>query len=195
MKRKIINCFSKNKVYLIFLLSAFFIGFFIGIIVLIKYRSVIIIDNLTDSCLCEYLKEKISLLTFIFKRFFTIVLILLVILFISFNKYSCYLNALIFIYFGYILAFNTGVIIICFGFFGIIYSIISILFLGLVYSLILLMAMMICRDICVCEFNYFIKLKENCLFFIALIVLLLFACILEIILLPFLTSTFLINYF
>lgn len=195
IKRKVLDCFKVNKVYFIFLISFFLLGVIIGLISVFTYFKILDINNLTDSCLLNYLKDKIGLFSFLIRRFFHIFLIFISIFIISFNKFTCFLNSVILLYLGYILIFNLSVIIICFGFFGVIYSLISILIIGLALNLLLIITMMICRDCCLCNFGFLNGCKDNFILFLILLALILVLCILEILLLPFLSSTFIVNYF
>lgn len=195
IKRKLMDCFHKHKIIFIFLMIAFFTGVLIGLISIINFRKIITIKNLTDSCLYTYIKDNSGLFIFFFKRFFRVIVILIAVIIISCNKYTYFINGLILLYLGYILIFNIGVIIICFGFFGLIYASISMLLLGLLYCFIILLTMLIGLDCNRCYNGYIYGIKTNIILFLTIIVSILIISIVEMLILPFLTSTFLINYF
>ena len=138
-----------------------------------------------------YIVKEISLFSFFIKRFFLNLFVFGLILLLCFNKLCSYVVALITIYLGYSIIFNMGVLIICFGFFGFIYSLIY-----LIVSFLLILSMIVFALNCRyhnCSHGYILSVIRCrttivCLLFVVLIL------ILETILTPILCSTFIIYY-
>lgn len=192
-KRNIFKSIKNNKIFFMFILSAFFIGVIIGVISLIAYKEIIVFKNLIDNPLYLYIKHDISLFSFFIRKLLLLLLIAVISFLLCLNKISKYLYLLISLYLGYLMIFNMGVIIICFGFFGFIFALINILLIGLLYFLILTLIVLNCND-CLCFNNVLMQCKNRLSVFLLLLVLLVIACVLEMLLVPLFSSTFIINY-
>ena len=192
------NCFNKSKCYFkehkfccLITLACFFLGIIIAIITLINLKSVLSLNNLNDSLLLLFLKKEIGLFTFFIRRFFIIFLIVVVIFLLCFNKYLSFINCLLFVYLGYIICFNIGVITICFGFFGLIFSIIINLVFGILYSLCFL-TMFLFFNNCCAKKSYIFNIKNNFNFLLFLLIFVLILLILETLLTPIFSSVFIV---
>ena len=190
LKEEFIRITNSNKLFLVFLLISFVLGISIAIINLISFKNVICLKDLTDFCLSQYFANDISLFAFFLKRFFVCVLIFLFVILICFNKYTSFLLCLLTLYLAYMLVFNMGVVIVCFGFFGVIFAFINILMFSLLYLFIFLSLGLFCK--CVNCRNYFFNLCSCFQFPLFLMICLFILCLLEMLLLPFLSSTFII---
>lgn len=184
---KIINC---NKLFLVFLLIAFCLGLIIAIINLVSLKSVIIFNNLADVCLLRYLGKEISLFSFFLQRFFAYLLLFCFVILLCFNKFTSFLICFLTLYLTYLFVFDMGVVIICFGFFGIIFAIVNILIFNLCYLCLIFSLSLFCKS-CYGR-NYFNNLCCQYQFILILLLVLTVLCLLEMILLPLLSSTFII---
>lgn len=190
IKEELIRTINANKLFLIFLLVSFVFGLIIAIINLINLKNIIILKDLKDICLLGFLKNDCSLFGFFLKRFFLSILAIIFVVLICSNKYLSYLLFLLTLYFSYLIVFNMGVVIICFGFFGVIFAIINIFLISVCYLLIIIFSGLYFR--CYCGKNYFVNIFSNYQLFLCILAFLLILCLLEMILLPFFSSTFVI---
>lgn len=190
LKNELIDCFCFNRFFLLFLLICFVFGIIIAIINLINLKEIIVLNNLSDCFLLDYLKNDIGLFAFFLKRFFLNLFIYLIIIVVCFNKYTSYILCFLMLYFGYIIVFNMGVFILCFGFFGLIFALINIFLIGICYIFLMIFLSFFCKKSC--GRNYFASVFSNyeglCVLLLALLVL----CLIEMILLPLLSSTFVV---
>lgn len=184
--------FSQN-IFLIFMLSIILLGIIIAIITVINANKYITISNLIDKAFYSYLKCDITIFSFFIKRFFLILILSIIIFLLNFNKYLSFLCFGLMLYLSYFIFFNLMVIIICFGFFGILYSLIM-LILYLAYLLLFLTLIMLCRNLTLCNGSYLSNCQKSLITFGVVFGALIIVLILEMILTPFLTSTFIIIY-
>jgi len=192
LKKKLTDCLITNKIFFILIVSTFFLGMIIAIIYLITFREVITFQNLIDYHLYAYIKQDINLFSFFIRIFFTFILLSVFLFLIFTNKITKYLFFLISLYFGYFIVFNMGVIIISFGFFGFIFAIIVTFLFGLMYFIFLSLIALNCNE---CSYsNYFYNCKNRFNIFLALLIMFLILSILEILLMPLFSSTFIIIY-
>lgn len=190
IKEELIKTINANKIFLIFLLVSFVLGLIIAIINLVNLKNIIILKDLKDFCLLDFLKNDCSLFGFFLKRFFLSFLAIIFVILICFNKYTSYLLFLITLYFSYLIVFNMGVVIICFGFFGVIFAILNIFIISICYLFIIIFSGLYFK--CYCGKNYFVNIFSNYQLLLIFITLLLVLCLIEMILLPFFSSTFVI---
>ncbi len=191
IKEEIFYLVKKKPIFIIFFGLAFLIGTVLAIINLFAYREVLSFKNLINSNLFSFLKGNINLFSYFFRNFFVLILVFISVFLVNFNKYFSYIFFALMVYFSYILIFNAGIIIFCFGFFGIIFSFVYFLIINLLYLLIFFILYL---------FFYFsnknnrylCEIKQNCIFPLFLFCLIIILNILETILLPLFSSTFII---
>jgi len=190
MKEELIRTINANKLFSIFLLISFVFGLIIAIINLVNLKNIIIIKDLKDFCLLGFLKNDCSLFGFFLKRFFLSLLAIIFVILVCFNKYTSYSLFLLTLYFSYLIVFNMGVVIICFGFFGVIFAILNIFLISLCYLLIIIFSGLYLRHYC--GKNYFVNIFSNYQMILCILAILLILCLIEMIVLPFFSSTFVI---
>lgn len=190
LKEEFVRIYNSNKLFLVFLLISFLVGIIIAIINLISFKSIICLNNLIDVCLLGYFKKNISLFGFFVQKYFLCLFILILVFLVCSNKYSIYLLCALTLYFAYLIVFNMGVIILCFGFFGVIFAIFNILLTKLCFLLLCLFFGLYLKSNCGC--NYFANAIKNYKFLLIICLILFVLVLLEMILLPLLSSTFII---
>lgn len=193
LKRDYLDCTNNNKIFLVFLLCFFVCGIVIAIICHFRFRDFLTLNNLTDKLLLNYIKKSSSLFSYFILKFFNLILISLILILICFNKYLSYLTCILMLYLGYCLTFNFCLIILLFGVFGFIYGLILLVIFGLIYSFILFSICLFCRNIHFCHnTSYFKELKNLLPIFLTCLIIIFILLILEIILMPMLSNTFII---
>lgn len=190
LKNELIECFCKNKFFLILFVCFFVFGVIVAIVNLINLKNIIILKNLTDNCLLDFLKGDLSLFGFFLRRFFGNILIFLIIFLLCFNKYSSFLVCFWALFCGYFIVFDMGVLIVCFGFFGLIFAFFNTFLLEICYVFLMLLLCFYCKNCC--GKYYFSEVFSNYQFLCLMIIFLLLLCFVDMILLSVLSSTFVI---
>ena len=191
LKRQVLECFAKKKVFLILIISTFLLGVIIAVISLFGLRDILSFRNLLDNPLCLYIKKDINLFSFFIRRFFLLLLCGCVCFLLILNKYTKYFCLLIFLYLSYFFVFNMGIIIISFGFFGLLFAIFVMLLFWLLYLFLLLCFVMLCLN---SNCKYSKDYKTYLIFGLFIMVLFFLLALLEMILTALLSSAFIINY-
>lgn len=191
IKDDIFSLLSESKVYLLFFAIPFTLGIILGIIYLVNFKEVLTIKNLIDFRLYRYLTNEISLFVFFLRNFFLLVLFNIFIFIFHLNRYTQFLCFVLILYLSYYLCFNTGIVILCFGFFGIIYSLVYYLIFGLCFIILLSIMIVFCRQ-CLLSGNYINSCKNGYPLIVFLMCASLVLCLVQLVLLPFMTSTFII---
>lgn len=191
VKDEVFSLIVENKIFLLFFLIPFVLGIVLAIIYLINFKEVLTIKNLIDTCLYKYLKCEISLFAYLIRRFLLFLLFFICIFAFHCNKFTQFLTFALVLYYSYFICFNMGIVIICFGFFGFLYALIMYLVLGILYLLLLLIMALFCKQ-CKMSGNYLGSCKKGYPICCVLVGALLVLNIIEIILLPILSSTFII---
>lgn len=190
LKEECARIFNSNKLFLVFLLISFLIGIVIAIINLISFKNIICLNNLIDLCLLGYFKKNINLFGFFLQRFFLCFFVLGLVIVVCCNKYSSYLLCALTLYMAYIIVFNMGVTILCFGFFGVIFSIFVIFLIKFSFLILCLFLGLYLQSSC--KTKYFSYVFSNYKFLLCFCFALFAVVLLETILLPLLSSTFII---
>jgi len=192
-KKQVIDCIKNNSLFSVLIFSAFFIGVVIAVINLITFKEILSFKNLIDVPLYLYIKQDISLFSFFIRKFFLVLLLCIISFLLCTNKFTKYIYLFICVYLGYVIVFNMGIIIICFGFFGFVFAFLITLLLNALYFLVLSLIVLNCNE-CLCLNNYFINFKNRLPLFLILLGFVLLVALIEMLLTALLSSIFIINF-
>lgn len=146
IKQIIITHILEHKCLYLIALIGVLIGFATGIFASIKYASIIECANIPDQILVGFLKQDVGIFSLFFSRFITLIFLFLVIILISCVPFLLFLNFIILIYKSFVLALTIGMIIILYGISGVILTIFVLLPCGLIFLFVLTGLIVVCTE-------------------------------------------------
>lgn len=137
-KNKLSLFFAEYKFAILFSLIFLIFGACLGIFTAVKYSGEIELDNLADSNLVDFLKGDKGTMGLYFPYLFSFLLSISLIIFLNFKPFLIIVNAVVLVIRSYVFGFNITVLIILYGFAGIINVIIVIIPFELIIWLVLI---------------------------------------------------------
>jgi len=115
LKFSIFDFFIENKTHIIVFCSLFFVGTLTGIITLSQLTGIYEIDKISDIVLRQSITGNVGFFSYLFKRFFDIIICMTFCFLLSLNFYSNLVNYVVIFYKGYTLGATITLSILLLG--------------------------------------------------------------------------------
>lgn len=198
LKQQIIHHILTHKVYYIIGGICFLLGLVTGIFSAIKYANLVEVAHISDSVLISFLAGKTSIFGLFFARIVSYLFLTITIILISGVFFLIPVTYIILLYKSFISALTISFLIVLYGFSGVLLTIFVILPSLLLFYLALIALISTCVRRCLmCRKYGAVYFSDQVYFFplkniFAILLIMLVACIIEILFLPIISATFII---